>query len=143
MLRWLRSIGPKPASAARAIPDHLWNATLVQLPFLQTAGVDDLAELRHLVIDDGIRLTIAAQACLPVLHLREPWRGIDWYDDFVGIVVYPGAVRARRETMDENGVVHQYEEVLTGEAMQDGPVTLSWPWSMASSRVEVLPTAGF
>lgn len=142
MLRWLRSIGSKPARAASAIPDHLWNATLAQLPFIQTAGFDDLPQLRQLAlaflgckefhgaggleIRDDMAIAIATQACLPVLQLQQPWHGIDWYDDFVGIVVYPGAVRARRETMDENGVVHQYDEVLTGEAMQDGPVTLSW-----------------
>lgn len=142
MLRWLRSMGARPAHAARAIPDDLWNATLAQLVFLQIAAADDLPELRQMAqaflackqfhgagglqIRDDMAVAIAAQACLPVLHLREPWRGIDWYDDFVGIVVYPGAVRARRETVDESGVVHQYDEVLTGEAMQDGPVTLSW-----------------
>jgi hypothetical protein len=63
---------------------------------------------------------------LPVLHLHAPWRGIDWYGDFVGIVVHPGSVLARRESVDELGVVHNYDEVLSGEAMQDGPVMLSW-----------------
>ena len=36
-------------------------------------------------------LAIAAQAVLPVLHL-----GLRWYDDFVGIVVHPDEVVARR-----------------------------------------------
>jgi Mlc titration factor MtfA (ptsG expression regulator) len=31
-----------------------------------------------------IQLTIALQACLPILKL-----GLDWYDGWVGIVVYP------------------------------------------------------
>ena len=35
-------------------------------------------------------------------------------------------VVAHREVMDDAGVVHQYEEVLAGEAMPDGPVMLSW-----------------
>ena len=66
-------------------------------------------------------LAIAAQAVLPVLHL-----GLDWYDDFVGIVVHPDEVLARRTTTDEHGVVHHYDEVLAGEAMEGGPVMLSW-----------------
>ncbi len=56
-----------------------------------------------------------------MLHL-----GLTWYDDFVGIVVHPGEVLARRTTTDHDGVVHHYAEVLTGEAMERGPVMLSW-----------------
>ena len=33
---------------------------------------------------------------------------------------------ARREVTDEDGVVHHYGEVLAGEAMDGGPVMLSW-----------------
>lgn len=142
MLRWLRSMAAGRAGAAHAIFDALWTTTLARLPFLQQAAAGELPELRHLTaqfltskqfhgaggleIRDDMAVTIAAQACLPVLHLRTPLRGVDWYDDFVGIVVYPGAARARRETMDDAGIVHQYDEVLSGEAMQDGPVMLSW-----------------
>jgi Mlc titration factor MtfA (ptsG expression regulator) len=58
---------------------------------------------------------------LPVLHL-----GLAWYDDFVGIVVHPGEVLARRTVVDDSGIVHHYNEVLAGEAMDGGPVMLSW-----------------
>ena len=44
-------------------------------------------------ITDEVALAIAAQAVLPVLHLPAAWR---WYDDFVGIVVHPAEVVARR-----------------------------------------------
>ena len=33
---------------------------------------------------------------------------------------------ARRESRDEAGVVHHYTEVLAGEAMERGPIMLSW-----------------
>ena len=70
---------------------------------------------------DAIALRIAVQACLPVLRIGlEPYRG------FVGIVVHPDEVVAAREVVDDDGVVHQYDEVLTGEAMEGGPVMLSW-----------------
>jgi MtfA peptidase len=142
MLRWLQRLRERQGNGGTAIPDSLWNSTLAQLPFLHGTPTEDLPRLRQLtqafldskefhgasglVIRDDMAVAIAVQACLPVLHLQSPWRGIAWYADFVGIVVHPGAVRARRETMDEAGIVHQYDEVLTGEAMQDGPVTLSW-----------------
>jgi len=35
-------------------------------------------------------------------------------------------VLARRIVTDEDGVVHHYDEVLSGEAMDGGPVMLSW-----------------
>ena len=88
-----------------------------------------------LLITDAMALTIAAQACLPLLYLpgpgqanlaNHPLRSLDWYDDFVGIVVQPGAAIAQREVTDASGVVHRYRETLAGEAMQGGPVMLSW-----------------
>jgi len=41
-------------------------------------------------------------------------------------VVHADEVMAPREVMDDDGVVHQYEELLTGEAMGGGPLMLSW-----------------
>lgn len=123
--------------AARAIPDALWNEALAAYPFLADRSAQDVARLRELagrflaekefhgaqglVITDAMAVAIAAQAVLPVLHL-----GLGWYDDFVGIVVHPDQVVARRSTQDEAGVVHEWDEVLAGEAMERGPVMLSW-----------------
>lgn len=121
----------------RAIPDDLWKRTLVRYPFLQRRDAKDGDELRRLTslfLDrkefstaGGLRLTdamvvaIAAQAVLPVLRL-----GLARYDGFVGIVIHPDQVLARREVAGEDGVVHAYEELLSGEAMEGGPVMLSW-----------------
>jgi Mlc titration factor MtfA (ptsG expression regulator) len=71
--------------------------------------------------DDDMRLAIAAQACLPILHL-----GLAHYDDFVEIVVHPGAFLVQRQHTDEDGLVHEFDDVLAGEAMEGGPVVLSW-----------------
>lgn len=136
MLDWLRRFF-KGKAAARAIPDGLWRHTLARYPFLAQLSTAEQTHLRMLssrflahkefygaqgmVITDKIAVAIAAQACLPVLHL-----GLAWYDDFVGIVVHPGQMLARRERADDSGVVHRYSEVLAGEAMTRGPVTLSW-----------------
>ncbi len=131
MLGWLRR------RRAPALPDALWRATLENYPFLTQTDAHAADRLRELAsaflgqkqftgagglqITDEIAVAIAAQAVLPVLHL-----GLDWYDDFVGIVVHPDEVVAPRSEMDEAGVVHDWEEVLAGEAMQQGPVMLSW-----------------
>ncbi|GMV00890.1 MAG: zinc-dependent peptidase [Burkholderiaceae bacterium] len=74
------------------------------------------------VIDDQVRIAIALQACLPALHL-----GLSGYRDFVEIVVYPDRFVAPRKEIDEAGVMHEYDDELAGEAMQGGPVVLSWP----------------
>ncbi len=68
-----------------------------------------------------MQLAIALQACLPILHL-----GLDWYDGWVGIVVYPGDFVIPRQVMDEAGVLHEYDDDVMGEAWEGGPVLLSW-----------------
>ena len=80
-------------------------------------------------------VAIAAQACLPVLRL-----GLRPYDGFVGIVVHPDEVQVRREFVDDDGVVHEYDDVLAGEAMEGGPVMLSWR-DVSGARREFGPGA--
>jgi len=133
MLGWLRR------RSAPELPDALWQQALATYPFLTQPDAGDAQRLRELAagflgrkqftgagglqITDAVAVAIAAQAVLPVLHLE---LGLGWYDDFVGIVVHPDEVVAQRSEMDESGVVHDWEEVLAGEAMEGGPVMLSW-----------------
>lgn len=121
----------------RPIPDALWTLTLRRFPFLARRRAEDLAELRRLCslfldrkefhgaggfeLRNDIVVAVAAQACLPVLRL-----GLAHYDRFVGIVMHADTVVAPREHVDEHGIVHQYDEVLAGEAVTGGPVMLSW-----------------
>jgi len=137
LLRRWRAHREAQAVARRAIPDLLWDLTLARLPFLARRSADDLAELRRLSslflhrkefhgigdleVDDAMAVCIAAQACLPVLRF-----GLAPYDSFVGIVVHADEVMARRSVTDDDGVVHDYDELITGEAMAGGPVMLSW-----------------
>ncbi len=137
MLNWLRQLLGGRSTRAIPIPDTLWQATLAAYPFLAERPASERQQLRDLVgeflaqkeftgahglvVSDEMAVAIAAQACLPVLHLD-----LGWYSDFVGIVVHPGQMLARREMQDASGVVHRYSEVLVGEAMERGPVTLSW-----------------
>jgi Mlc titration factor MtfA (ptsG expression regulator) len=144
--RWL----PRHLRQPPAIPQRLWSSLLHQHAFLNALDPQDQQSLRllaahflaekefhgahGLVITDPMALTIAAQACLPILHMARPdgtppanpLDTLDWYGDFVGIVVQPGAAVAQREITDRAGVVHRYREVLAGEAMDGGPIMLSW-----------------
>lgn len=137
MLDWLKRKRDARTLDKRAIPDALWRLTLARFPFLAARSDADIEQLRELttlflaqkeftgvgglVVDDPMAVAIAAQACLPILKL-----GLAWYDGFVGIVVHADAVVAQRRLVDDDGVVHEYEEELSGEAMQGGPVMLSW-----------------
>jgi hypothetical protein len=142
MFGWLRGLRAPPP-----IPDAAWRAVLSRYRFLAARSLEEQQRLRLLaaqflrdkefhgahgfVITDEVALAIAAQAVLPVLHLKG---GLRWYDDFVGIVVHPSEAVARRTTTDETGVVHEYDEVVAGEAMDRGPVMLSWQDVLAGSR---------
>ena len=138
--RWRESWQARREAAAvqrRSIPDDLWKRTLVRYPFLQRTDAAAAAELRRLTslfldskefsaagglhLTDAMTVAIAAQAVLPVLRL-----GLGRYAGFVGIVVHANQVRARREVLDDDGIVHEYNEDLAGEAVDGGPVMLSW-----------------
>jgi Mlc titration factor MtfA (ptsG expression regulator) len=146
MLGWLRGL-----RAAPEIPEAAWQSTLARYRFLADRPPSDVERLRALaalflrdkefhgahgfVITDEVALAIAAQAVLPILHLPG---GLVWYGDFVGIVVHPAEVVAHRQVTDDTGVVHEYDEVVAGEAMDRGPVMLSWQDVLASgSTAEV------
>ncbi|HLO94029.1 MAG TPA: M90 family metallopeptidase [Burkholderiaceae bacterium] len=123
--------------ARHAVPDALWELTLARYPFIARRKAEDRAALRRLCalflarkefhgvggfqVTDEVAVAVAAQACLPVLAL-----GLQAYDGFVGIVMHESQVVAPREFMDEDGVVHEYEEELAGEAMEGGPLMLAW-----------------
>lgn len=131
--RWRRRYAAKRYKVA----PELWARVEASLPFLdflpgeartrlRGLALEFLAEkqlsgARGLELNDAMRLAIALQACLPILA-----RGLDAYDDWVGVVVYPGDFVVPRRITDAAGVVHEYDEELLGEAWQRGPVLLSW-----------------
>lgn len=137
ILKVVRKWREQRAVQRHAIPDALWQLTLLRYPFLGRRSAEDLAELRRLCslflstkefhgvdgfeVTDEVAVAVAAQACLPVLRL-----GLSWYDGFVGIVMHAGEVVAQRSYQDEDGIVHEYDEELAGEAMEGGPLMLSW-----------------
>jgi Mlc titration factor MtfA (ptsG expression regulator) len=126
------------------IDDALWREAAGRLPFIpKTPKLRELALLflaekefagaHGLEVTDPMRVSIAAQACLPILEL-----GLDWYAGFSGIVVYPGDFRVRRAQTDEHGVVHEWDDELAGEAMPGGPVVLSWDATANDPQINVV-----
>lgn len=134
-------------TAPPTIPPALWQSVLGQQPWLARRTAWEQNRLKQLaegflaqktfsgghglVVTDHMAVTIAAQACLPLLHWGP--NALDWYSDFVGVVVHPDEVVAHRTAVDGAGVVHRYRETLAGEAMQGGPVMLAWSHVLGGS----------
>jgi MtfA peptidase len=129
----------------RRVPEALWAECVFALPFVRILPEADLERLKSLVslfLDakefqgaDGLVVTdrhavmVGIQACMPLLHIApkdRPDLALAWYDSFVGIVLYPAQMRARREWEDEHGIVHLGSEILTGEVLEGGPLVLAW-----------------
>jgi Mlc titration factor MtfA (ptsG expression regulator) len=132
LVGWLTNWRRQRVLARHRIDDALWVRATAGLAFLpHTPKLRELVLLflaekefsgaHGLELTDEMRISIAAQACLPILEL-----GLDWYRGWRGIVVYPGDFRVRRTEVDEDGVVHEWDDDLAGEAMPGGPVVLSW-----------------
>ena len=134
-MQWLRQLFGR---SAPSIPDALWQACTARLPFLQRLPTEDLARLKHhaetllaskgisgaggLELSDEIAVLIAAQASLLTLNLTP-----ELYKDIAGIIVYPSEFIVRQSEVDEAGVVHEWQEPVSGEAIQaGGAVVLSW-----------------
>jgi len=74
-----------------------------------------------LSITDEIRVTIAAQACLLLLH-----RETDYYRRLSSIIVYPQAYLARRRSRHASWVWSEHTETRLGESSTWGAVVLAW-----------------
>ena len=90
-----------------------------------------------LEITDLMMVEIAAQASILVLEL-----GIEWYDGWSEVIVYPSQFAPEREEVDESGVVHLTRNAMSGEAWLGGPVILSYE-DVAMSADEELRVAGY
>jgi len=143
-MSWLTDWRRRRVLTRHAIEPALWQRATRGLAFLpDSAKLRQLALLilaekqfagaHGLEVGDEMRVSIAAQAALPILEL-----GIDWYRGWTGIVVYPGDFRVRRESVDEAGVVHEWDDTLAGEAMPGGPVVLSWDATVRETDINVV-----
>jgi Mlc titration factor MtfA (ptsG expression regulator) len=137
MLHALKQFFGKADPPARAVDAAQWARVEDGLPFLDNLAQADRSWLREmalkfiaqkewsgaqgLALTQDIQLSIALQACLPVLNL-----GLDSYRGWVGVIVYPGDFVIQRRLMSEDGVVHEFDDNVAGEAWEGGPVLVSW-----------------
>ena len=137
ILSYLRNWYHKRKAARVTVPDALWRSVEDELPFLAYLAPADRARLREYAreflatkqfhgadgfeLTDEIMLSVALQACLPVLNI-----GLHVYQDWVGIIIYLGDIRVRRHETDEFCVVHEFDDEILGEAWEAGPVVLAW-----------------
>lgn len=119
------------------IADALWRGVVADHPVLAGLAEDEEGRLRDLaclflhekifepvkglVLTESMGLSIAVQCCLPVMNL-----GVDWLDGWRTVIAYPGAFIRKREQFDDAGVMHEWEEAISGEAWRLGPLILSW-----------------
>jgi len=129
--RWL---GRSPES--RPFPPE-WSEILDQnVPLAQMLSETDRRELERLILafiedkhfegaggfemNDEVRVTIAAQACILLLH-----RDTAVYPDLDTIVVYPSTYVARTKSFD-GPVVIEGDVARLGESWERGLVVLAW-----------------
>jgi Mlc titration factor MtfA (ptsG expression regulator) len=146
---WLKDWKRRRVLARHRIDDALWAAVVAPMPFLRGLSPEELRRLRELALvflaekqftgahglrlDDAMRLSIAVQACLPVLNL-----GLDRYDEWSEIVVHPGDFRVRVTETDDEGVVHEFDDERAGESWRGGPVVLSWDAAVNAPDMNVV-----
>ena len=86
---------------------------LAEKPFVGCAGLQ---------VTDEMRVTIAAQACLPLLRAR---RG--YYAQQHRIVGYPQPLLVPHQHVGDDGVQSEGLQTLSGQSWTQGQVILSWP----------------
>jgi len=121
----------------KPFPDQ-WQSIIDQrLPFFQKLTASEQVQLKDMVklfiagktfygcdgleMNDEIRVTIAADACLLLLNRKT---GI--YSRLKHILVYPYAFRANHDQHGPDGTVASGERGLLGESWHYGKIILSW-----------------
>jgi hypothetical protein len=125
-------------STPSLLDDDRWRALLARAPWLASGDPALDSRLRELIagfhagktitalqgleLDGAQRDLLAALACLPLRRF-----GVEGLRRWSQVLVYPEAFRVRRSEHDEDSaVVHEWEDELSGESWEHGPLILSW-----------------
>ena len=119
------------------IPHHVWQSVTRRVLVLRALDAVQMAHLREMTtwfldrksitgaqgleVTPSMKVAVAAQACLLILNL-----GVEHFDGWVEVILYPAAFRVNHAQMDAIGLVRNEASVLTGESWLRGPVILSW-----------------
>src|SRR6266576_3406707 len=136
MFRFLRRRRRRELQAA-PFPAEWRQIVQKRLPLFDRLPAEDQRELeRHIVVflaekrfegcagltlTDEIRVSIAAQACLLLLH-----RDTDYYPGLRSILVYPDAYVGKTSEHVGSGVISESESTRLGECWSHGALVLSW-----------------
>ena len=121
----------------RPLPEAWRSIVHDNVPYVATLNEGDQRELEGLIqvfldekhfegcagleVTDEMRLTIAAQACVLLLH-----RETDFYPKLDSILVYPHAYVARGMRFEGENVMTEGPQARLGESWGHGSVVLSW-----------------
>lgn len=136
MFRWLKR-RRRAAIRARPLPPG-WQAIIERnVPYVTRLPPEDRAEHAGLVqvflaekrfegcggmeITDEVRVTIAAQACVLLLH-----RETDVYPGLASILVYPSTYRVPGGRRVAGGLIDEQPQARLGESWARGIVVLVW-----------------
>lgn len=115
--KWL-SILEKNVSLYKILPtelrDELHGCINIFLHEKEFIGQDNF------IINDEVKLTIAANACLLLLKGEKRF-----FPDFTSIIVYPATYVAKQTSYDGATLMHETSK-RAGESWVRGPVVLSW-----------------
>jgi Mlc titration factor MtfA (ptsG expression regulator) len=136
-MNWLERQRIRFTLSHHPLPHELWNGLMHQarvfhgLSAVQRAHLRELSTLflhrksfsgsLGLEVTMEMAVAVAAQACLLILEL-----GLDYYDGWREIIVYPAAFKVSRDVADDAGVISHEEQILGGESWLRGPVVLAW-----------------
>ena len=124
-----------------------WDEAFSYLPLLKDFSAAEIKKLKELTIlfmhhksfegARGLLVTpimqrvISLQACLPILNL-----GLERYQNFITIIIYPSGFITSRMVTDKNGVVDNDRVHTTGEAWIRGPVILAWDDAEIAGKID-------
>lgn len=137
MLSFLRNALENRRIRKMAFTVEQWEAAIADWPAAQRYQGADRDALRELAfrflarkyfvsgggfgVTDAMGLKLATMACVPILKL-----GLEWYRAWDTVILYETDFVPNHPYMSEDGVVHEDDSVLSGEAWLEGPVILSW-----------------
>jgi hypothetical protein len=115
---WRGIVAKNVPYARRLPPENLRGLERLVQVFVAEKNFEGCGGLE---MSDEIRVTIAAQACILLLH-----REHDYYAGLDSIVVYPRTYSVPVRDAGPGGVVSEHSQARLGEAWLHGTIVLSW-----------------
>jgi len=134
---WSRKSKKRKELREKPAPDGWQDILVRRAPILGRLPAADVAELYGHIqvflaekriegcsgfeITEEVRVAIAAQACLLLLH-----RDTDYFPATETIMVYPDEFEVDVAEAEDDWIVTEYREDRSGESWDYGPIVLSW-----------------